>query len=114
MQLPVPAHPPPLQLVKPDPAVNVIDVPLLNGALQLVVQLLIPVGLELTVPVPTILTVTVGRLKLPVMLVLAVRVKLQDPVEPLQTAAVPVPPLHPVKFEFPSGVAVNNMADPTA
>jgi hypothetical protein len=94
--------------VKPDPAaVNVIVVPLLNDAVQLVAQLVIPVGFELTVPVPTTVTVRTGRLKWAVTAVLAVRVKVQVPV-PVQPA-----PVQPEKFETAFGVAVMSIVLPT-
>ena len=78
-----------------------------KSAVQLVVQALMPVGLDETEPVPLTWTVSVGRLKLAVMVVLAVNVKLQVPV-PEHPA-----PLHPVKFDTLFGVAVNTMAAPT-
>jgi hypothetical protein len=87
--------------------VSVTSVPLLKTAAQLLVQLLIPAGLELTVPVPTTVTVRTGRLKLAVTVVLAVKVKLHVPV-PKHPA-----PVHPVKFDTLFGVAVSTNAVPT-
>ena len=59
----VPLHPPPLQPAKEDPpaavAVRVTLVPLLKLAVQVAPQL-IPAGLEVTVPVPVPLLVTVS------------------------------------------------------
>jgi hypothetical protein len=101
--------------VNPAPAVNVIDVPLLKAAEQFVVQLLMPAGLEFTVPVPDTTTVSVGRLKLAVMLELVVNVKVHGVVVPLQatTFALPEPLFQPVKFDAPLGVAVIAIAVPT-
>jgi len=107
-QSPVPLQPPPLQPVKPEPvAISVISVPRLKEAVQLLVQLVIPVGLELTVPVPTTVNVRTGRLKLAVTAVLAVTVKVQVPV-PEQPA-----PVQPVKFDAALGVAVMSIVLPT-
>ena len=62
VQEPVPEHPPPVQPVKVDPplgaAVSVTLVPLVKLALHVLPQL-IPAGLEVTVPVPVPLLVTV-------------------------------------------------------
>ena len=53
MQVPVPEHPPPLHPPKSVPdAVSVTEVPILNEATQVVGQSM-PVGFEVTVPVPT-------------------------------------------------------------
>ena len=63
VQEPVPEHPPPVQPVKVEPpegvAVSVTLVPLVKVALQVDPQL-IPAGLEVTVPVPVPLLVTVS------------------------------------------------------
>jgi hypothetical protein len=103
-QFAVPEQPPPLQLVSSVPAVNVTDVPLLKTAEQFVVQLLMPVGFDEADPVPDTCTVSVGRLKLAVMVVLAVSMKLQVPV-PLHTVAV-----QPVRFDALLGVAIAEIA----
>ena len=114
-QSPVPEQPP-LHPENPVPlAVSVTCAPLLKDAEQLVVHVLMPAGFEFTVPVPVMVTVSVGRLKFAVMLELAVRVKVQGPVVPLQatTFAFPEPLLQPVKFDTPLGVAVIVMGVPT-
>ena len=74
-----------------------------------------PAGLELTDPVPATLTVSTGRLKFAVRVVLPVKVKLQGPVALLQFAfkLLPLPPLHPEKSETPFGVATTETAVPT-
>jgi hypothetical protein len=84
-----------------------VTVPLLKGAEQFAVQLLMPAGLDETDPVPTTWTVRTGRLKLAVTVVLAVKVKLHVLV-PEQPA-----PLQPLKFETLLGVAVMTIAEPT-
>jgi len=105
---PVPEQPPPLQPVKVEPAagvaVNVTAVPLAKLAEQLAPQL-IPAGELVTVPlpVPALLTVSakLGRAKVAVTVVAALRVTVQAPV-PEQP-----PPLQPVKVEPAAGVAVS-------
>src|SRR5207253_964531 len=113
--VPVPEHPPPLQPLKVEPAaglaVSVTAVPLAKLAEQVAPQL-IPAGALVTVPlpVPALLTVsaTVGRAKVAVTVVAALRVTEQVPV-PEQP-----PPLQPVKVEPPAGVAVSVTAAPLA
>jgi len=62
VHVPVPLHPPPLQPAKTDPAegvaVSVTELPVGNGALHVVPQLM-PAGLLATVPVPPPAFVTV-------------------------------------------------------
>src|SRR5207253_1191692 len=84
---PVPEHPPPLQPVKMEPAaavaVSVTVVPLVKLAEQVTPQL-IPAGELVTVPlpVPALLTASakLGRLKVAVTVVAALRVTVQAPV----------------------------------
>src|SRR5436309_2657833 len=110
---PVPEQPPPLQPVKVEPAagvaVNVTAVPLAKLAEQLAPQL-IPAGELVTVPlpVPALLTVSakLGRAKVAVTVVAALRVTVQAPV-PEQP-----PPLQPVKVEPAAGAAVSVTAVP--
>jgi sporulation-control protein spo0M len=85
-----------------------MSVPLLKAAEQFVVQFVMPPGFEFTVPVPATTTVSVGRLKLAVRVELAVNVKLQGTMVPLQatTFAFPEPLVQPVKFDTASGKAV--------
>ena len=111
-QEPDPIQPPPLQLARPVLAVNVMTVPLLNGAEHVAVQLRMPAGFDETEPVPEIVTDRIGRLKLAVTLVLLVNVKAQVVAVPLQAVALPVPPLQPVKFDAALGVPVITMAVP--
>jgi hypothetical protein len=106
-QAPVPEQPPPLQPVSPAPAVNVTLVPLSKGAVQLLVQLLMPAGFDDTEPVPTTTAVKTGLLKLAVTVVFAVNWKVQVPV-PEHPA-----PLQPVKLDALLGVAVRTIAAPT-
>src|SRR5436309_3078665 len=97
---PVPEHPPPAQPVKVEPAaavaVSVTAVPLAKRGAPVAPQL-IPAGELVTVPlpVPALLTVSakVGRAKVAVTVVAALRVTVQAPV-PEQP-----PPLQPVKVE---------------
>src|SRR5437016_2584324 len=113
--VPVPEHPPPLQPVKVEPAagvaVSVTAVPLVKLAEQVTPQL-IPTGALVTVPlpVPALLTVsaTVGRAKVAVTVVAAMRVTVQVPV-PEQP-----PPLQPVKVEPAAGVALRVITVPLA
>src|SRR2546422_897320 len=110
---PVPLQPPPVQPVKVEPAaavaVNVTAVPLAKLAEQVAPQL-IPAGALVTVPlpVPALLTVSakVGRAKVAVTVVAALRVTVQVPV-PEQP-----PPLQPVKVEPAAGVAVSGTTVP--
>src|SRR5439155_649690 len=112
-QGPGPEQPPPLQPVKVEPAagvaVNVTAVPLAKLAVQVRPQL-IPTGALVTVPlpVPALLTVsaTVGRAKVAVTVVAALRVTVQVPVPEHP------PPLQPVKVEPAAGVAVSVTAVP--
>src|SRR5436853_6999469 len=113
VQVPVPAQPPPVQPVKVEPAagaaVRVTAVPLVKLAAQVAPQV-IPAGELVTVPlpVPALLTVSakVGRAKVAVTVVAALRVTVQ--------AAVPEqpPPLQPVKVEPAAGVAARVAAVP--
>src|SRR5207249_6592909 len=115
VQVPVPEQAPPVQPVKVKPAagvaVNVTAVPLVKLAEQVRPQL-IPTGALVTVPlpVPALLTVsaTVGRAKVAVTVVAALRVTVQVPVPEHP------PPLQPVKVEPAAGVAVNVTAVPLA
>src|SRR5207253_3581355 len=110
---PVPEQPPPAQPVKVEPAagvaVNVTVVPLAKLAEQVAPQL-IPAGELVTVPlpVPALLTVSakVGRAKVAVTVVAALRVTVQVPV-PEQP-----PPLQPAKMEPAAGAAVSVTAVP--
>src|SRR5436309_2706383 len=110
---PVPVHPPPLQPLKVEPAagvaVTVTAVPLGKLAEHVAPQV-IPAGELVTVPlpVPALLTVsaTVGRAKVAVTVVAALRVTVQAPVPEHP------PPLQPVKVEPAAGVAVNVTAVP--
>src|SRR5207253_2969690 len=112
---PVPEQPPPAQPVKVEPAagvaVNVTVVPLAKLAEQVAPQL-IPAGALVTVPlpVPALLTVSakVGRAKVAVTVVAALRVTVQVPV-PEQP-----PPVQPVKVEPAAGVAVSVTTVPLA
>ena len=100
LQVPVPEHPPPLQLEKVDPAlgeaVKVTLVPELYGSEQSAPQLM-PAGLEVTVPepVPDLVTERENEeiAKVAVTEVLPVTVTLQVPV-PEQP-----PPLQPEKTD---------------
>ena len=115
-QVPVPEQPPPLHPMNPVPeALSVTTVLLSNGAEQFAVQLLMPAGLEFTVPLPETCTDRIGRLKLAVTVVSAVKLLItQGPVlVPVQPTAFPVPPLQPVKFETVFGLAVIVTAVPT-
>src|SRR4029453_4897187 len=92
VQVPVPAHPPPLQPAKTDPAdavaVNVTELPVGKGALHVFPQLM-PAGLLVTVPVPPPAFVTVrveGT---------ALNVAVTDLFALIVTTHVPVP-LHPL------------------
>src|SRR3989442_12043643 len=113
--VPVPLQPPPLQPVKAEPAagaaVSVTAVPLVKLAEHVAPQV-IPAGELVTVPlpVPALLTVsaTVGRAKVAVTVVAALRVTVHVPV-PEQP-----PPVQPVKVEPAAGVAVNVTAVPLA
>src|SRR5437667_5568961 len=108
MHEPVPEHPPPLQPVKVEPAagvaVSVTTVPLAKLAVHVAPQV-IPTGELVTVPlpVPALLTVSakVGRAKVAVTVVAALRVTVQVPV-PEQP-----PPLQPAKMEPAAGAAVS-------
>src|SRR5436190_736268 len=113
--VPAPEQPPPLQPVKVEPAagvaVSVTAVPLAKLAVQVAPQL-IPTGALVTVPlpVPALLTVSakVGRAKVAVTVVAALRVTVQVPVPEHP------PPLQPVKVEPAAGVAVSVTAVPLA
>src|SRR5207247_1428873 len=113
--VPAPEQPPPLQPVKVEPAagvaVNVTAVPLVKLAEQVRPQL-IPTGALVTVPLPApaLLTVSakVGRAKVAVTVVAALRVTVQVPVPEHP------PPLQPVKVEPAAGAAVNVTAVPLA
>src|SRR5204863_623561 len=113
VQAPVPEHPPPLQLLKVEPAagvaVRVTAVPLVKLAEQVAPQL-IPAGALVTVPlpVPALLTVSakVGRAKVAVTVVAALRVTVQVPVPEHP------PPAQPVKVEPAAAVAVSVTAVP--
>jgi hypothetical protein len=108
VQVPVPEQPPPLQPSKaesrPGFAVNVITVPALKVAEQVLPQLM-PAGLELTLPRPRpdLLTVSVNfwTAKVAVTVVAAVIVTVHVPV-PEQP-----PPLQPVNVEPLAGDAVS-------
>src|SRR5207244_814751 len=110
---PVPEQPPPAQPVKVEPAagvaVNVTVVPLAKLAEQVAPQL-IPAGELVTVPlpVPALLTVSakVGRAKVAVTVVAALRVTVQAPVPEHP------PPAQPVKVEPAAAVAVSVTAVP--
>ena len=110
-QVPVPAQPPPLQPEKVAPpdgvAVNVTDVPLLNAAVQVAPQLM-PVGFDVTVPVPATTTESVGKLNVADMVAFALRVRLQVVAVPL---AAHDPP-QPVKSDVAAGVATMVKAVP--
>jgi hypothetical protein len=105
---PVPLHPAPLHPEKLEPAVgvavNVTDVPWLNVALHVGPQSM-PVGSELTtpLPVPALVTVSACVFKLNVAVTIAdwLTVIAHDPV-PLHP-----PPFHPMKFDSALGVAVS-------
>jgi hypothetical protein len=107
VQGPVPLQPPPLKPAKVEPgsdaAVKVTEVPLSKDAEQVLPQV-IPLGLLVTVPLPTPALVTVRvrgiLLKVAVTDVLAFTVSIQTPV-PVQP-----PPLQPVKSESAAGVAI--------
>ena len=110
----MPEHPPPLQLVKVDPpvgvAVRLTELPLVKLAVQLDVQLLIPAGLLLTVPVPVPALVTVNEAvgaesNVALTEVFALKVTLQVPV-PLHA------PPHPVNVAPLVGAAVKVTAVP--
>ena len=111
--VPVPEQPPPLQPLKVAPtagvAVSVTAVPLAKLAVHVTPQL-IPTGALVTVPlpVPALLTVSakVGRAKVAVTVVAALRVTVQVPVPEHP------PPLQPVKVESAAGVAVSVTAVP--
>jgi hypothetical protein len=107
-QAPLPAQPPPLQPDRPAEAVRLTVVPRSKGVEQVPVQPEMPAGLELTDPLPTTLTVSVGRLKFAVTATSDVSVRAQAPV-PEQP-----PPDQPVKFETLSGWAVNVTCVPGA
>jgi hypothetical protein len=110
VHVPVPVQPPPLQPVKVEPvdgtAVKVTEVPELNEALQVLPQVT-PVGLEMTLPEPVPVLVTlrryaVGALWANVAVTLRAAVMLT-----VQVVAVPAqPPLQPVKVEPVDGTAV--------
>src|SRR5439155_6091994 len=110
-----PGQPPPGQPVKVEPAagvaVSVTTVPLAKLAEQVAPQVM-PAGELVTVPlpVPALLAVSekVGRAKVAVTVVAALRVTVQVPV-PEQP-----PPLQPVKVEPAAGVAVRVTAVPLA
>src|SRR5437667_9729918 len=110
---PVPEQPPPLQPLKVEPAagvaVSVTAVPLAKLAVHVAPQV-IPAGELVTVPlpVPAVLTVSgeVGRAKVAVTVVAALRVTVHVPV-PEQP-----PPLQPLKVEPAAGVAVSVTAVP--
>ena len=74
----------------------------------------IPAGVDVTVP-PTPVTVTenTGRSKVAVGVDVAINVKLQGFVVPLQVLAPPVASLQPTKFDAPLGVAVSVIVVPT-
>ena len=96
-------------------AVNVMEVPLLNAAVQVapLAPQSMPVGFDVTVPVPTNTTESIGRLKLAVTEESVVNVKVQAPVVPLHTAAFPMPLVQPVKLLALLGAAVTVIAVPT-
>jgi len=108
VQVPVPAHPPPLQPENVDPpaglAVRVTTVPLLYEAEQVAPQL-IPAGFDVTVPPPepdlfTVRVKVCGRSKVAVTVVAAFMVTTQEP------APEQPPPLQPEKVEPPAAAAV--------
>ena len=107
VQVPVPAHPPPLQPVKVEPAagvaVSVTAVPLANEA-EHVAPHVTPAGALVMVPLPAPLLLTVSAklwtAKVAVTDCAALIVTAQEPV-PVQP-----PPLQPVKVEPAAGVAV--------
>jgi hypothetical protein len=116
-QVVVPDVHPPLNPANPLPlAVKVMGVFLSKTAVQLVAQLVMAVGLEETDPAPTTVTVSVGRLKLAVMLESAVTEKLQIPVVPLHALGLPgplpLPLLQPVKFDTLFGLACSQRLVP--
>ena len=104
---PMPEHPPPLQPENMHPVcgavVSLTAVPPVKEAVQVGPQL-IPAGVEVTVPspVPVLLTVRLGavELKVAATAVTAVMVTVQAPV-PEQP-----PPLQPEKFDPLAGLAV--------
>lgn len=117
VHVPVPLHPLPLQPAKVEPvaglAVNVTEVPLVNGKLHVVPQS-IPAGLLVTVPSPTPALVTVrvkvlaGAVKVAVTVWSTFITTLHEPF-PLHP-----PPLQPVNVEPPVGAAVSTTVLPIA
>src|SRR5947208_11519601 len=114
VQVPVPEQPPPLQLLKVEPAagvaVSVTTVPLAKPAEQVAPQL-IPAGLLVTVPVPVPAGVTVNTkvgAKVAVTVVAEETVTTHDPVPEHP------PPLQPLKVEPAAGAAVSVTAVPPA
>ena len=112
VQVLVPEQPPPLQLVKVEPAVGVAvrvtTVPLANEAEHDAPQAM-PVGALVTVPLPAPLGLTVSvksGTKVAVTVVSAPSVTVHGPV-PAQP-----PPLQPVNVEPPAGAAVRVTAVP--
>jgi hypothetical protein len=101
MQVPVPEHPPPFQPEKLAPvAVSVMDVPLVNEAVQVAPQL-IPAGFDVTVPAPATTTERVGRLKAADTVAFALIVRLQVVAAPLAAQSPP----HPLNKDVAAGVA---------
>ena len=108
VQGPVPLHPPPLHPAKVDPAaavaVKVTELPVGNGALHVLPQLM-PAGLLVTVPVPPPALVTVRVAGT------ALNVAVTDLLALITTTHVPVPlhplPLQPPKVDPGAGAAVN-------
>src|SRR5207245_6402523 len=113
VQAPGPEQPPPVQPLKVEPAagaaVGVTAVPLAKLAAQVAPQVM-PAGLLVTVPAPVpaleTVSVKVGRAKVAVTVVAALRVTVQAPV-PEQP-----PPVQPVKVEPAAALAVSVTAVP--
>jgi hypothetical protein len=118
IQVPLPEQPSPLQPENPSPAAAKVTVaPLLKGAVHVAPQLMPAIFVDVTVPtpVPANTTLSMGKLKFAVMLVLPVSVNVQAPVALPQLAdTLPVPLVQLVKFEALLGVGVIEIDVPTA